>query len=272
MLGYYLTIVTPESQTIQTHRALIENARQTGAPPPQLAPLLVAPFTGPADALVNLMPQLNHLAQQATGTQIELDNVVELKQVAPILQGGRASILTYGVTWTTRSSKAHYKVLARVECDPVAHDSWMLSTTSVRAPDATFDRDLPTMLAMATSVRENAQVIGQKSNENIDAMNQRFAAQQQAHRELMDTYARSNRNWEKNNRDRDVQNRRWEEGQNRQSHSVADFDEVIRGYRTVEDTRTGEKTSVNLGHVDQIVDKLNEYEPDRYRQIPLRDE
>jgi hypothetical protein len=47
---------------------------------------------------------------------------------------------------------------------------------------------------------------------------------------------------------------------------------VIRGVRTVEDTQTGYRTSVDLGNVDQIVDKLNEHDPGRYIQIPLRDE
>ena len=54
--------------------------------------------------------------------------------------------------------------------------------------------------------------------------------------------------------------------------SALDFDEVIRGVRTVEDTQTGHRTSVDLGNVDQIVDKLNEHDPGRYVQIPLRDE
>jgi len=47
---------------------------------------------------------------------------------------------------------------------------------------------------------------------------------------------------------------------------------VIRGYRTVEDTTTGERSSVNLGKVDDVVNKLNEGDPGRYKQIPLRDE
>jgi len=54
--------------------------------------------------------------------------------------------------------------------------------------------------------------------------------------------------------------------------SAIDFDEVIRGERTVQDTQTGERTSVNLGNVNEIVDKLNERDPGRYIQIPLRDE
>jgi hypothetical protein len=46
----------------------------------------------------------------------------------------------------------------------------------------------------------------------------------------------------------------------------------MRGYRTVEDTQTGVKGSVDLGNVDKIVDDLNECEPGRFRPIPLRDE
>jgi len=38
------------------------------------------------------------------------------------------------------------------------------------------------------------------------------------------------------------------------------------------DTETGNRTSVDLGNVDRIVDKLNEGDPGRYKQIPLRDE
>ena len=114
------------------------------------------------------------------------------------------------------------------------------------------------MIAMVSALRENAAVIQEKTKENIDAMNARFKAQQDAHRELVATYEANNRNWEKN--------------QKIQSRSIDDFDEVIRGYRTVQDTTTGEKTQVDLGHVDQIVDRLNEYDPGRYVQIPLRDE
>jgi hypothetical protein len=40
----------------------------------------------------------------------------------------------------------------------------------------------------------------------------------------------------------------------------------------VEDTTTSVKRSVDLGNVDVIVDKLNEDDPGRYRQIPPRDE
>ncbi len=51
----------------------------------------------------------------------------------------------------------------------------------------------------------------------------------------------------------------------------ADFDEVIHGYRTIEDTQTGDR-AYDLGNVNEIVNSLNEHDPGRYIQIPLRDE
>ncbi len=53
--------------------------------------------------------------------------------------------------------------------------------------------------------------------------------------------------------------------------SNADFDEVIRGYRTVYDTETGDRASADLGNVNEIVNALNERDPGRYGN-PLRDE
>jgi hypothetical protein len=46
----------------------------------------------------------------------------------------------------------------------------------------------------------------------------------------------------------------------------------MRGYRTVEDSQTGERRSVDYLNLDEIVDDLNKGDPDRYRQIPLGDE
>ena len=94
--------------------------------------------------------------------------------------------------------------------------------------------------------------------ENMDASNQRFAAQQQAHREQTDAFDRRNRGWEQN-----LQT---------QARSNDDFSEATRGSRTIQDTRTGEKASVNSGNIDAPVDALNAQDPDRYELIPLRDE
>jgi hypothetical protein len=54
--------------------------------------------------------------------------------------------------------------------------------------------------------------------------------------------------------------------------SFADVDEGIRGYRKVYDTQTGQEADVNLGDVNGVVNALNEADPGRYVQVPLRDE
>ena len=126
------------------------------------------------------------------------------------------------------------------------------------APDSSFDRDLPLMLQTANSLKLNAQAVQQHSDEAIAAQNQRFASFEAGMKEkndAFDSYMKSTQNNELIN-----------------ERSNADFDEVIRGYRTVEDTETGNRTSVDLGNVDQIVDGLNQGDPGRYVQIPLRDE
>jgi hypothetical protein len=53
---------------------------------------------------------------------------------------------------------------------------------------------------------------------------------------------------------------------------AADWDEYIRGYRTVLDTVTGDRFDVDLGYSTEVVRRLNEAEgSERYREIPLRD-
>jgi hypothetical protein len=54
--------------------------------------------------------------------------------------------------------------------------------------------------------------------------------------------------------------------------NFADVDEGIRGYRKVYDMKTGEEADVNLGDVNGVVNALNEADPGRYVQVPLRDE
>jgi hypothetical protein len=93
----------------------------------------------------------------------------------------------------------------------------------------------------------------------IDAQNQSFAAfekSMQAKNEAFDRFMESARNSEKV-----------------REKCNANFDEVIRGTRTVEDTETGERKAVDLGWSKDIVDKLNEKAGyNRYKEIPLRDQ
>ena len=226
-------------------------------PPPPLG-LMVAPFTGPVEALTNLMPQISAASQKRGGPALRLDKILKQEPAQAMLQGGRAALVTYDVTRTQDGVAKQFRSTAQMEVDPVSNESFMVYATEGAAPIETFERDLPTMVAIATSWRTNDRVVQAKTAQAINDQNQRFAAQQKAHQEQVAAF--------------DRYNRAWEHRQLTQSRSNADFDEVIRGYRTVEDTRTGNKSNVDLGNVHDIVNKLNEGDPGRYKEIPLRDE
>jgi hypothetical protein len=271
-MGLSWSVSTPDSLAVQNHRQMVATARQLGSRPPQLD-MLVAPFTGPLDALKNIAPQLSEMTARKGGSPFQIDKPALLEEMRPNLAGGKAARVSYGITEKGTDGRVkHYRAEAYLETSQVVQGAWMMMGVILRAPDATFERDLPTMRAMALSLKENAEVIGQKSQEALNAQNQWFQAQQQAHRQQVEGFERQQQAHREVTKAQDRQNKNWEKNQNATSRSHDDFDEVLRGYRTVEDTRSGVKTSVDLGNVDVVVDKLNEADPGRYRQIPLRDE
>jgi hypothetical protein len=257
-IGFCASVVTPDSPMLQTQRQLEATARQMGMQPRLRPQMLIAPNSGPVDALKNLVPQFSELSQRNGGPAVVLDNVIDQQKAKANLPNGDSALVNYLLTRTTNGVSKQYRAVAQIETDPILQGSWMFYAVELLAPTETFDRDLPLMLAMAKSMKTNDRVVQEKTRQNIDAQNRNFAEMQQAHREQMDSY--------------DRMNKAWEHRQLTQSRSNADFDEVIRGYRTVEDTSTGERASVDLGNAHDIVNKLNERESGRYKEIPLRDE
>jgi len=111
---------------------------------------------------------------------------------------------------------------------------------------------------MANSLRIDQQVVAQNCQKVIDKQNQwfnNFEAVQKQKSEAFDSFMKTT-----------------QDEQLERERSNTNFDEVLRGYRDVEDTTTGERTSVDLGNVDGVVNSLNETDPGRYKEIPLRDE
>lgn len=258
-IGFCLPVQTPDSPIVQIQQQLAANARQWGMPPPPPPKMFIAPFTDPADALNNLVPQVSQFSQDAGSFALEIDNLKTLPQdVKPCLPGGKAALVTYGVTKTLNGTRTHYLAGARIDITPIGAGAWMFYMTEILAPDKTFEQDAPVMLAMVKSLKVNNEVVAELTRANLDASNQRFEMMQQAHREQMAGF--------------EEQNKAWERRQLQESRSFADFDEVIVGDRTVLDTATGNRSSVDLGNVDAIVNRLNEADPGRYKQIPLRDE
>jgi hypothetical protein len=257
-LGDGVEVVTPDSMAAQIMAQSQAQARMMGGPPPPASSLFVAPFTGPVDALKNLVPQLSQQLQAAGQPGITLDKIIDSVPVQAMLPNGQAARIIYSWTKGDGDSAQHFRTFCQMETYPVIQGSWGACFSEVTAPDSTFDHDLPLMLQTANSLKLNAQAVQQHTDQAIAASNQRFASFESAMKEkndAFDSYMKSTENNELIN-----------------ERSNADFDEVIRGYRTVEDTETGNRTSVDLGNVDQIVDGLNQGDPGRYVEIPLRDE
>jgi hypothetical protein len=257
-LSQGLEIVTPDSMAVRMQQQLEANARQNGFQPPPPLQMLVAPYTAPAEALQNLIPQISKFSQAAGGPAVALDKIISAQDAPASLPNGKASLIYYTWTRTVNGQETRMRSLTQMECYPVGQGTWAAFFTSLAAPDTSFDRDLPTMWAIARSLKVNDAVIAQKTNQQIQASNERFNAFQNSMKEKNAAFDRF---------EQSMQNR---EEVNRKTN--ADFDEVIRGYRTVEDTETGQRTSVDLGNVNEIVNKLNEGDPGRYKQIPLRDQ
>jgi len=258
-LGQSSSVNTPDSFIVQNQIKLAANARQMGFPPPKPIEMLVAPYTGPVEALKNLVPQFSKMSQARGGPAITLDNILEPpKPAQAAFPNGQAASVYIAVTHTTSGVATHYRSRAQIETWLIGNGAWSMYLTELAAPDVSFDKDWPVMLAIAQSLKTDPQAVKRASDRALDAQKQNFAAMQRANatrQEAFDGYLKSQ---QRNSIIR--------------SRSAMDFDEVIRGDRTVEDTRTGERRSVDLGNVDAIVDRLNASDPGRYVQIPLRDE
>jgi hypothetical protein len=115
-------------------------------------------------------------------------------------------------------------------------------------------QDFRVMNEILISVKENSAGIAAKG----------AAEQQQANQIVAQT------NWMTAQTDATIAH--MQQQQLESDRSFADVDEGIRGYRKVYDTQTSDEADVNLGDVNGVVNALNETDPGRYVQVPLRDE
>jgi hypothetical protein len=265
VLGASLSVVTPQSPLARGGMSL------------------VAPLGTPLEVMRALGPQIARANVRGGGPALTYDNYQLVENHKPNVPNVAESVITFDVTAQTRTGAKHSKVMALVDVMPTTQTLYMVLITQAGAPDATFKRDLPVMLEIINSERPNNEVIQRKNAQNQQASVQSlqavhrqqvawFNAQQAGHRQQVAAFDAHNQQWWDGQKANEQRNNDWEQRQNAQARQVDNFDEVIRGYRTVEDTQTGVKGSVDLGNVDKIVDDLNERDPGRYRQIPLRDE
>jgi hypothetical protein len=246
-LGGAYTINTPNSTIVQMARQY-GNGGQA---------MLVADFCEPAEAVERLAPQMSAIARALGKPALEVDHITKLKDLPPMLPNSHFAVVSYGITMQGNGRPQHFQSLAQVSTAPVTNQSWQFWYNQAICPDETARQDMPAMIAIINSWRTNDQAINAKTQEDLNARKQWFDAQQKGHRDQVAAF--------------DQQNEAWRQRSAAQERTAADFDETIRGYREVKDTRTGETASVNLGSADDVVQALNADDPGRYKQIPLRD-
>jgi hypothetical protein len=234
---------------------------------------LVAPFGSAIEVFTALVPQFSQLSAKQGGPTRTIDHLVKVDDPKHVLASAQLSVLRYGVTETSPSGGSkHYQGMAWVGLVPMKNGTFLVTLTQMRAPDETFEKDKPVMFEMLTSVKTNDAAIQRKSSQELAAQKQRFDAQQKAMRAQQAANDAQHKQYWDTQAANEAQHKQYWDSQREQARRNDNFDEYIRGVRTVEDTQTGIKTSVDLGNVDKIVDDLNERDPGRFKEIPLRDE
>jgi hypothetical protein len=269
--GLSFAISEPDGQLMRSHAQIAAQSRQMGMQPPPPPQVLVGRYSEPGEAIRMLIPQLSNLSGQRGGPVTQLQSLKVLEEKPATLPDSKSAMVTYDflMAKSPDAPMRPFRGMAHVTTSRLSADMWTIFLTEIVAPADAFDRELPTMLAMTNSLKVNQEVMARKSQQRMNDSSAahaqrmadqkaRFEAGQAAHKSMTDTF--------------DRQNDAWRADQTTKARRHDDFIETIGGERTIEDTRTGDRAQTDLGHADQTVDRLNESDPGRFRQIPLRDQ
>ncbi|MDB5326845.1 MAG: hypothetical protein JWM57_2414 [Phycisphaerales bacterium] len=235
-----------------------------------MAGVMVAPFADPPDALAELIPLLSKMSVNGGGAPMRLDKIIDSQPVQAQFPGQRAAIINYLITHQVGDRTIQTRNNAKLVCTPPGQvGMWNIFVTEMTAPVDTWEQDVPTMLAMMKSRRENAaacqqvdlqrqNAIRQQGADSQARLNAQFEAGQARHRAQTASF--------------DAYNKRWETNQNTIARSNDNFVELMKGTRTVVDTQTNTKWDQDLTNVDGVVNSLNANDPGRFVAVPFRDE
>jgi hypothetical protein len=216
-------VVGPEGQNVelglaypvntpQVEQAWLAQQAQIGMRPrPSGVP--VAPFPRSAAQAVEVMaPNLNRASVAAGGNTLE---IVRADEIAPVQNaagvGGMLHIV--GDSVDRQGRRTRLRSMAYVLASAIGDGRWLYYVSYASAPESTFERDLP-------------------------VMGQIWASWKVDDRVLRDRLAKASESLRQAN---EIQARGRIDAQKVRDNANADFDEMIRGYRTVEDTQTGER-------------------------------
>jgi hypothetical protein len=237
MLGIWMPVHTPDAE-----RSFNEQQAGLGLLP-RGSGALVAAMATPAKAIQDLMPQLSRLAANSGAPAISNITILEEKP-APSLTGSSAFVL-WDCDRTSGGTAARWRALSQATLGAVGPGQWVFYVSQAAAPRDSFEKDLPVMVQIWSSWRIEDRVL-----------QERLAAAAKSQQRTTEVIRETHDNLDQ-----------------ARTRALADWAEVIRGYRTAEDTRTGERTQVDLGWSREIVEHLNEQAGSEiYREVPLRDD
>lgn len=247
-LGIAISAVTPDLGEYRRRMA-----EQMGIPPQDQ---IIGNPNDPVQAYVDIVSQMSRIAAKHGMPPTRVVTVVGSRAIAN-RNNWPSAFVDCVMELEVAGAVQRHRAIAMVICSPAAGGQWMLHLSQMRAPVAVFDRDLPTMIEIWGGWGVSPEETKRRLDEAAASMRAtteilRRAREERAAHEAARKHAQQEQ-------DRPDPN--------------ADFDETIRGWRTVEDTLTGERKQVPLGDVDDIVQTLNEREGwGRYKGIPLRNE
>jgi hypothetical protein len=199
----------------------------------------------------------------------ELDKIIEVLPADPnpLIPNSKSGVAYFAISDHVGDNVKHMLVLNRMTTCPVVEgECWQVSFSNMRAPEATFRRDLPLMNAIMNSVKLDMDVV----NGQIAAAG---AAVRKASADFENQLLRSNREFQQQQEDNFNNFESQIAAQEQAVHdSSSDFIEYVRGVRDVYDTQTGQMESVDLFNSNAIVQGMNDAanDPNRFVQIPLR--
>jgi len=237
----------------------------------RLANLTISPYLNPEDAFKTILPKLADKARQAGQPWVEYGKVTATQKADPnpLIKGAEAAVFAFPVLLHIgeKTGKPSRQIM-RVDTFPNG-DTWAMVTDSYIAPEATFDRDLPTMADIIASVKLDDGAVQRqldKDNQAFQAMSAKFAADHEA---LM----QRGRDFQENQEERFRRNQQLVQAQAKARHDAnSDMQEMALGLRDVYDTATGQTHRVDLYNVNGIVDSWNAAanDPNQFVQVPLR--
>jgi hypothetical protein len=303
MLHNSVNVSPTDSPAVQQRQKLLDMQAQNQAnfaqrgynlpAPKPLPPLMVADFTDPVTAVKDMIPQFSKRSEFNNGASFTLDQINSSQDLPCGLPNGKRGLINYSVTRTLNGQSSHYRaqlLLVMVPFQPMGQSkpvAWMwFARYSVQAPEATFDHDLPIMMAIVNSEKvdqNRATQVAQARNQQMQQMGQQIlaagAAQRQASYEQFQRDQQTRADIHQQQMDQtqagyDAHNQQFSDYELQRSRNAADFNESIIGTRTIYDTVTGESGYANLTDVNGVVDSLNQaaLDPNRFVQIPLRDQ